>query len=561
MNRYQSERRRFLKMVGASALTYPFLRGVPSFAAGADPGNPMYMVLLYTSCGCVRPMWGAYGPPATGASAVVTPLSSSAGDGGVGGFRPTLSAFKKAGPMGLDLTDQMIVLDGINNAAADCGSHEPGMSSLWTGAPIINGSNSTGPSIDQAIAAQLAMQGIKPSLPSIQLYAASACDEQTRGVHNRMLYGPPAANGVCDYIDPNGTTPSDAMSALFPSVMAADAGPNAKLLIRGQVQNQVNSELKSLSSRLCYEDRSQLQTLQTMWNDAETQIAASAAAAAGCMRPSFGTQPAGDPFGSPATCSTANDPLPFNIAAMSNILAMALACDLTRVASLQMSQALSPAVHDWLPSVVAAGGPSHHTLSHGGPSYIGQILPSNCNQTAPNYCGADPLYYITPAQAATLYPQALIDIDAWYATQVATFAALLASTQSKVSGKSVLDLTMICWGSELDMGAYHNHDDTPFVIIGGKGTGKLNNGNLIRFPLNINNQYSTQGNHPPTNNRFHNDLLVTLAQAMGVTVSGLGGMPNTFGATTMPGAAFQGSSTIASLTLNQGAIKEILAPA
>jgi hypothetical protein len=560
MNRYQSERRRFLKMVGASALTYPFLRGVPSFAAGADPGNPMYMVLLYTSCGCVRPMWGAYGPPATGASAVVTPLSSSAGDGGVGGSRPTLSAFKKAGPMGLDLTDQMIVLDGINNAAANCGSHEPGMSSLWTGAPIINGSNSTGQSIDQAIAAQLATQGIKTALPSIELYAASACDEQTRGVHNRMIYGPPAANGVSDYVDPIGTTPNDAMSALFPSVMAADAGPNAKLLIRGQVQNQVNAELKSLSSRLCYEDRNQLGMLQTMWNDAETQIAAGAAAAAGCMQPSFGTQPAGDPFGSPATCSTAMDPLPFNIAAMSNILAMALACDLTRVASLQMSQALSPAVHDWLPSVVAAGGPSHHTLSHEGPSSFGPLIP-NCQQPGPNYCGPDPLYSITPSQATTLYPQALIDIDAWYATQVATFAALLASTPSKVSGKSMLDLTVICWGSELDMGAFHNHDDTPFLLIGGKGSGKLNTGNLVRFPLNLTTQYYTAGNHPPTNNRYHNDLLVTLAQVMGVTVSGLGGMPNTFGATTMPGQAFYPSSAPATFTLNQGVIKEILAPA
>ena len=530
MNRYFAERRRFLKMVGATALTYPFLRGTPSFAGGADPGNPMYMVLLYTSCGCVRPMWGAYGPPATGASAVVTPLNSSATDGGIGGFRPTLSAFTKAGPNKLDLTDQMIVLDGLNNAAANCGSHEPGMSSLWTGTPIANGANASGQSIDQAIAAQLVASGIKTARPSIELYAASACDEQTRGVHNRMIYGPPA-NGVSDYVDPIGTSPNDAMAALFPTSMSADAGPDPTLLIRGQVQNQVNSELKALSARLCAEDRNQILNLQTMWNAAETQIAAGAAAAAGCMKPSYANQPTGDPFGSPTTCSTANDPLPFNIAAMSNILAMALACDLTRVASFQMSQALSPAVHYWLPSTLAYnGGPqSHHTLSHAGPSSLYAIIPSSaCNSSG---CGPDPLYYVTPAETVpTYYPQALVDIDAWYATQVATFAALLASTPSKVTGKSVLDLTMICWGSELDMGAYHNHDDTPFVIIGGKGTGKLNNGNLIRFPLNLSAPYSTPSNHPPTNNRYHNDLLVTLAQAMGVTVTGLGGMPNTFGA-------------------------------
>jgi hypothetical protein len=39
MKRYLAERRRFLKMVGATALTYPFLRGVPSFAGGGDAGK------------------------------------------------------------------------------------------------------------------------------------------------------------------------------------------------------------------------------------------------------------------------------------------------------------------------------------------------------------------------------------------------------------------------------------------------------------------------------------------------------------------------------------------
>ena len=33
MNRLGIDRRRFLKLVGASALTYPFLRGLPSYAA------------------------------------------------------------------------------------------------------------------------------------------------------------------------------------------------------------------------------------------------------------------------------------------------------------------------------------------------------------------------------------------------------------------------------------------------------------------------------------------------------------------------------------------------
>jgi len=88
-------------------------------------------------------------------------------------------------------------------------------------------------------------------------------------------------------------------------------------------------------------------------------------------------------------------------------------------------------------------------------------------------------------------------------------------------GSSLLDQSLICWGSEIDMGAAHNHDDTPFVLIGGAG-GKLKctatNGLLVRFPLNL-------GGYSQNNNqigiRCHNDLLVTIANIMGVSTTQL----------------------------------------
>jgi hypothetical protein len=540
--------------VGATALTYPFLRGVPSFAGGADTSGKMYLVLLYTSCGVVRPMWGAYGPPATGSTAVVTPLSSTAPDGGVGGFRPTLSAFKNAGGAA-DLTDQINVLDGLNNAAANCGSHEPGMASLWTGQTLASdGQHAQGWSIDQAISTALVASGVKTSVPNIPLYAVSNCDEQTRGVHNRMLYGPANA-GISDYVDPisvpSGTSTS-AMNVLFPSVMA-DAGANPSPAIRAAVQNQVNTELTALAGRLCSDDRYQLLQLQTYWNNADTQLSMSAAAAAACSQPVLTAQPAGDPFGN--ACGVM-DPLPYNITAMSNILAMALACDLTRVASLQMSQALSPAIHTWLPSYGAALQ-THHQWSHAGSaSSLGAIIPG-C-QAPPTDCGPDPLYTVTPAELATggeygtMYAQQLIDIDAWYAKQIAAFAYMLSQLPNTngTSGQSLLDQTIICCGSELDMGAAHNHDDTPFLLIGGKGSGKVRTGQLVRFPLNLQAGYYSAVNRPPTSNRFHNDLLVTLAQIMGV-----GAAIPTFGASTMAGSTFGATGN---LTLNQGPILEIL---
>ena len=34
------------------------------------------------------------------------------------------------------------------------------------------------------------------------------------------------------------------------------------------------------------------------------------------------------------------------------------------------------------------------------------------------------------------------------------------------------------------MGAAHNHDDTPFVLVGG-ANGQLKTGNLVTFPLDV----------------------------------------------------------------------------
>jgi len=126
MNRRDLDRRRFLKLVGASALTYPFLRGVPSYAADGGSSSsgstdPVYLVLLFTSCGTIRYRWGAQGPaPTTTTAAVTSPLV----------FRDTLSAFTKAGPMQVDLSNQVTVLDGLQVKAAGSGSHEAGMAAL-----------------------------------------------------------------------------------------------------------------------------------------------------------------------------------------------------------------------------------------------------------------------------------------------------------------------------------------------------------------------------------------------------------------------------------------------
>jgi Protein of unknown function (DUF1552) len=474
MNRRDFDRRRFLKLAGATALSYPLLRGLPSYAAGnagASGSDPVYLVLLFTSCGTVRYQWGAQGPaPTTTKATVTSPLV----------FRQALSAFTKAGPMQVDLTNQVTVLDGLQVKAAGGGSHEAGMAALWTGLTT-SGNPATGPSIDTVISAGL---NAGTPYPNIPLMVQSSADYQQRQVDTRMLY-----DAMGNFVDPY-TSPSAALSALFPMAAAAtvSSGPDKKTFIRQKVAAQLNQDLTTIQGRLCTEDREQLQNLQSLWNQVETQLQNAAAASASCAAPS--NLPGLDAGAAGA------DPFPLYAQAMPSILAMALACDLTRVASLQYSHALSPVTHTWLGSSQTS---THHIYSHQGPSWLGAL-------------GADP--YNEPASTTSQYPQQLLDIDSWYAQQVANVAYTLSQFKT-ASGKNLLDQTIICWGSELDMGAAHNHDNTPFVLIGGGG-GRIKTNQLVRFLVN----YGPNAQSNAAGTRFHNDLLVTLAQVMGVSLPG-----------------------------------------
>jgi hypothetical protein len=500
MNRVALNRRRFLKLVGASALTYPFLRGVPSFAAGNNGGSnpPPYLVLLFTANGCIRYRWGAQGPAPTSLAPNATAVTN-----GPLVFRDTLSAFTKAGPSGqADLTKYVTVLDGLCNKAAGPGTHEPGMASLWTGLTATsNGLNVKGPSIDQAIASQLS--GTGASFPSLGMIVQSSADYSGQAsIDNRMMYD---LGG--NWVDPIATTPAATVAQLFPQMlMGMSSGPDKKTFIRQQVWNHINGDLNSLQKRLCKEDAMQLQNLQSLWNQVLTNLQAAQMQAATCSKPS-----AASSYDAGAGAGGIADPFPAYAQVMPSILAMTLACNLTFVSSLQYSQALSPVTHYWL-------GPSqnntHHNFSHMGPSSFYALLgpypiPPVVDVYTTEATGYSPI-------GPSSYPQPLVDIETWYAQQVANLAYTFS--QLGPSGNTLLDRSVICWGSEIDMGAAHNHDDMPFVLIGG-GAGKLKctqtNGLLVRFPTS---GMAMQANGGPQEYgiRCHNDLLVTLAQIMGV---------------------------------------------
>jgi hypothetical protein len=66
---------------------------------------------------------------------------------------------------------------------------------------------------------------------------------------------------------------------------------------------------------------------------------------------------------------------------------------------------------------------------------------------------------------------------------------------------TVLDHSLVVWGSEIAKGNSHSFDSLPFVVAGG-AAGTLKTGQFLRFGKGA---------------AYHNQLLVSIAQAMGLS--------------------------------------------
>src|SRR6266566_7665489 len=148
---------------------------------------------------------------------------------------------------------------------------------------------------------------------------------------------------------------------------------------------------------------------------------------------------------------------------MIDLLAMALICDLTRVASLQWSSSTSPVVFNWIGAGITD---DHHDLSH-------------------------------KADSDSVAQAQLVAIHAWYAKQ---FAYLLG----KLDAAGLLDSTVVAWGNELGKGNNHSHDHVPFVLAGNAGG------------------YFRTGRFIDTGGASHADLLVSLRNAVDIQTTTFG---------------------------------------
>ena len=342
--------------------------------------------------------------------------------------------------------DRMLLLRGVHNLVGGDGDrHMRGMSCLLTGIELFPGNIQGGSDTPAGWASGISIdQEIKNFFQG---------QDVTRTRFGCLEFGV----GVADRADP-----WTRMSYAGPNKPVAPVDDPYRMFqkIYGSMQDRehlnsilddVKEDLKRLQAQVSAEDRDLLEEHATFVRDLEKEFAA--ADQKEYHEP---------PVKLPAGISDQNDNLPDLCRMQIDLLVNAFANDMARVATLQITKSVGQARMRWL-----GIDEGHHGLSHEPDSNKGSY-------------------------------EKLIQINTWYAEQLALLVKKLEDTPEPGGGGSMLDHTTIVWGNELGKGNSHTLQDIPFCLIGG-GLG-FKTGRTVHFP---------------EKGVAHNRLLMSLAHGVG----------------------------------------------
>jgi hypothetical protein len=428
-------RRTILRGAGVS-IALPWLEAMEEGAANAQAAAaPKRAIFMFTPNGYIQERWVPTGTETS---------FTFAADGSLKALEPHIN--------------DIVILDGVSNLAAGSGpgdGHQRGMGSMLTGTQLLTGPNkgaglAGGISVDQEIVKALAPP---TKVPSLEL-----------GVQSRMsgtVWGYSSYKGSNQPLPPE-NSPAKVFTRLFSDL--PDGGgtstPNPDALRiaadRKSVLDSAMQNFRTLNAKLGAADRAKLeQHLETI-RDLEGRI----------------SKAPGDGVTS-AMCAKPEAPMEADYATTGkqqmDLLAMAIACDSTRVATFQWSNSFGDARP--VPSITTG----HHTLSHDSNKKV-----------------------------------ELAQIDTWYAEQ---FAYLISKLKAIPEGSgTALDNTVLLWSNENSKGWIHDHASMPFVMAGRAG-GALRTGRFLKFT----------GRVP------HNNLLVSILNLMDVPATTFGNPMNCTG--------------------------------
>jgi hypothetical protein len=404
-------RRAVIRGAGGVAIGLPFLEAMrPSRALAQDAGAtaPKRLILWYTANGQMPQYWYP-----TGTETNFT-LNTA---------HVPLQPYQS----------KLILFDGVNNDAGKdpvYGGHQGSFAAMTTGVPFVdpqsfNTMRPNAPSFDQLVAAKIGGATQLPLLPTGVVPAGSGNGNALQAIGSWL--------GPTQLIPPI-TTPSQLFDYLFmgltpggmpPSTTAAD---NLRTL-RKSILDMVADRFTALRARVGTDDKARLDNHVASIRQVETQVEAIQQQQASCMVP---TRPAAD-------FSLLNSNIPTWGQTNLDLMVLALACDVTRVANFfWFAMGSGGVTFSWLGQTN-----THHNLAH-----------------------------------ANALPE-MTAINTWFSTQLAYVMKSL-DQYPDVSGGSMLDNTLILWWNELGNGAAHLASRAPFVLAGGAG-GALKMGRFLDY--------------------------------------------------------------------------------
>jgi hypothetical protein len=440
MPKFRLSRRAVLRGAGTVAVALPWLEamGTGRRAHAAAPALAQRFVTVYTPGGTLLDKWRP-----TGTETAFVPNT----------------ILKPLEP----LKHRLLVLDGVDMRSARGEQHQAGIVAWLTGTPQSSTyrNYASGPSIDQVIANRISVGKKKKGSLQIAIRWATG---KSRGRLHPINAANFEDNATFRPIPPR-LDPVEIWRDLFGTIgPGAALGGGDAIARKRSILDYVGKRYGALSKKLGAADRRTLEQHLTKIREIENGLTAvTGAANARCAAPTLVDTSDYNPTtglmssdnGSIRDVST-DAAIPKVGRLMMDMIVMALACDLTAVASLQWSDTEAKHTFPWLDL-----REHHHFYQHDG----------------------------------GFRPRELEKIYIWYSEM--HLHLLGAMDRVDMGGHSLLDESVVFFGSELQAPSSHGKTNMPFLLAGGGGG--LRSGRWAQYPTR----------------EPHNNLLVSILNLFG----------------------------------------------
>lgn len=304
--------------------------------------------------------------------------------------------------------DRLVVVDGLNFLTGN--NHEGGQAAMLTNGGGA-GTPTRGMSVDQFLARRV---GAEDRFPSLEFGVLT--DIWGANIQTRISY-----SGAGELVHPD-ADPRRAFGRMFGDLTGGPTEAARLKALRQSVLDLGRAELSDLHRRVGRAEQVKLEAHLESLRSVEQSLFSDLT----CDAPD-----APDPLG-----KDDNDNAPALLSAQMRLAVTALACGMTRVASVQFSHTVSPVVFSW-----AGNAEGHHSLSHASDAQVEQV-------------------------------HAFVDAERWVAGQFAALLDLLKQTPDPAGDGTLLDSTLVLWAKEMGDSRAHVCEAVPFVLAGAVDGGR-----------------------------------------------------------------------------------------